>query len=72
MSSQEPLLTVRELAELLGISTRSVHRLLSAGELTAVRVGQRLRFDPSDVRVYLDRHREHTLAGHALNIERRA
>jgi hypothetical protein len=28
------------------------------GELVAIRVGERARFEPADVRAYLERHRE--------------
>jgi excisionase family DNA binding protein len=53
-----PLLSINEVAELLGISRPTVYALIRRGELIPIRVGERLRFDPADVRNYLDRHRE--------------
>jgi excisionase family DNA binding protein len=52
------LLTVNELAALLGISRDSVYRLVKAGDVIGYRVGERLRFRWEDVDAYLDRHRE--------------
>jgi excisionase family DNA binding protein len=54
----EPLLTVDQTATYLGISRRQVYLLLDAGQIPAVRVGTRLRFVPSELRAYLERHRE--------------
>jgi excisionase family DNA binding protein len=48
------LLSVNEVAALLGISRRSVYRLLGERQLRASRVGKRLRFRPADVDDYLD------------------
>jgi excisionase family DNA binding protein len=52
------LLTIADVGRLLGISRGSVYGLIRSSELTPIRVGQRARFEPSDVRAYLDRHRE--------------
>jgi excisionase family DNA binding protein len=52
------LLTIADVARLLGISRGSVYGLMRAGELVPIRVGQRARFEPADVRAYLERHRE--------------
>ena len=49
------LLTIAELAQLLGIGRTTVYRLVKTGELRAVRVGERLRFRPEDVNAYLER-----------------
>jgi excisionase family DNA binding protein len=40
------------------VSKQTLYRLLQAGELHPSRVGERLRFDPADVRAYLERTRE--------------
>ena len=53
-----PLLSVNEVAELLGISRPTVYALIRRGELVPIRVGERARFEPADVRAYLERHRE--------------
>jgi excisionase family DNA binding protein len=54
----EELLTIAAVARVLGISRGSVYTLIRAGELIPVRVGERARFEPADVRAYLERHRE--------------
>jgi excisionase family DNA binding protein len=54
----EPLLTVAAVCRLLAVSKQTVYRLVRAGELKPTRVGDRLRFEPDDVRDYLERHRE--------------
>jgi excisionase family DNA binding protein len=53
-----PLLSINEVAAILGVSRASVYTLINAGELVPIRVGERARFDPIDVRAYLERHRE--------------
>lgn len=54
----EQLLTIAEVGRLLGVSRWSVYELMRGGELVAIRVGERARFEPADVRAYLERHRE--------------
>jgi excisionase family DNA binding protein len=53
-----PLLSINEVAAVLGVSRASVYALMHSGELVPIRVGERARFDPSDVRDYLERNRE--------------
>ena len=43
------LLTVEEMAEVLGISDRTVYRLVDKGELSCVKVGRRLYFPKHEV-----------------------
>jgi excisionase family DNA binding protein len=54
----EPLLTINDAAEFLGVSRRQIYTLLERRELECVRVGERARFIPADLRAYLERHRE--------------
>ena len=54
----ERLLTIADVARVLGVSRGSVYTLIRAGELVPIRVGERARFEPTDVRSYLERHRE--------------
>jgi excisionase family DNA binding protein len=54
----EPLLTINGAASFLAVSRRQVYTLLERGELPHVRVGERTRFLPADLRDYLERHRE--------------
>jgi excisionase family DNA binding protein len=53
----EALLTINDVARLLGVSRATVYET-RAGELVPIRVGQRARFEPSDVRAYLERNRD--------------
>jgi excisionase family DNA binding protein len=49
------LLTAREVAALMRVSTMTVYRLIKAGELPAIRVGKHLRIRSEEVTAYLDR-----------------
>ena len=53
----EPLLRKKEAARLLGLSERSVERLITAGELPIVRLGASCRVDPLDLRRYIDQQK---------------
>jgi excisionase family DNA binding protein len=55
LRSGSDLLSVNELARHLGISKWTVYRLVHAGEIRAVRVGERLRFRPGDIERYLEK-----------------
>lgn len=54
----EQLLTISDVARLLGVSRGSVYGLMRIGELVPIRVSERARFAPADIREYLERHRE--------------
>ncbi len=57
--AQARFLTVAEVAALLRVSNMTVYRLISAGELAAVRVGKSYRLREDDVDKYLsDRYTE--------------
>jgi excisionase family DNA binding protein len=53
-----PLLSINQVARVLGVSRTTVYDLIRDAELVPIRVRERLRFDPADVRAYLERHRE--------------
>ena len=48
------LLTPREVAEVMRVSTMTVYRLIKSGELPAIRVGKHLRIRGGDVARFLD------------------
>jgi excisionase family DNA binding protein len=48
------LLTVREVAEAMRVSTMTVYRLIKAEELPAIRVGKHFRIRRRDLAGYLD------------------
>jgi excisionase family DNA binding protein len=47
------LLTVREVAATMRVSTMTVYRLIKSGQLPAIRVGKNYRIRESDVGKYL-------------------
>lgn len=53
----EHLLTAQEAAATLGVSKTTVARLRRSGRLAAVGVGGVWRFDPADVRAFIDANR---------------
>ncbi|HZJ27827.1 MAG TPA: helix-turn-helix domain-containing protein [Acidimicrobiia bacterium] len=55
--SPDGLLTVREVAEAMRVSTMTVYRLIKARELSATRVGKHFRIRRSDLAAYLDARR---------------
>jgi excisionase family DNA binding protein len=54
VADEHRLLTVREVAEAMRVSTMTVYRLIKAGELRAIRVGKHFRIRESDLSGYLD------------------
>jgi excisionase family DNA binding protein len=57
-SNTEPLLTARQVADLLGLSIASVLRRWRAGELPGFRLSSNvLRFRQSEIDAYLEAHR---------------
>ena len=49
----ERLLTAREAAEVLNVSTRTIYREGERGNLKKIRVGSRLRFRMEDIQKYI-------------------
>jgi excisionase family DNA binding protein len=58
-NSRIALLSVRQVAELLGVSTAMVYRLCERGELAHIRICNAVRVSPLDVAVYLQHRRRH-------------
>ena len=48
------LLTVREVADAIRVSTMTVYRLIKGGDLQAIRVGKHFRIRETDLGRYLD------------------
>ena len=59
MTSQRPvrLLTPKEAADFLSVSSRTIKRLVSEGNLPAVRVRNSMRFKLQDLELYIERSR---------------
>jgi excisionase family DNA binding protein len=49
------LLSIREVASELGVSVRTVHRLIKARKLSSIKLDGILKFRPSDVEHFLER-----------------
>jgi excisionase family DNA binding protein len=43
LSSAPRLLTIKDVAELLQMSTRTIHRLVACGDLAVIRIGRSVR-----------------------------
>jgi excisionase family DNA binding protein len=54
-TEQHRLLRVREVADVMRVSSMTVYRLIRTGELAAIRVGRSYRIWESDVITYLQR-----------------
>lgn len=54
----ERLLTVNEVADVLGVSRGQVYRLIATSGLPAIRVGSVLRFSPAEVNHWMDKRKE--------------
>ena len=50
----EQLLTVRQVAMLLGMHPKSIYVLVARGLIPHVRIGSRLRFRPSDLTRWIE------------------
>lgn len=59
----QPLLTSRETAEVLGVTDRTLRTLVRTGSLLAVRFGRSVRFDPADLRKFIDEAKRATDGG---------
>lgn len=55
--TEQHLLTVAEVADVMRVSNMTVYRLIRSGELVATRVGRSYRIWEDDVRSYLLRRR---------------
>ncbi len=54
VAAEHRLLTVREVADSIRVSTMTVYRLIKGGELPAIRVGKHFRIREADLGSYLD------------------
>jgi excisionase family DNA binding protein len=51
------LLSVRDVAKMMDISTRTVYELVSKNQLPSIRIGSIIRFDVRDIQRWMDHHR---------------
>jgi excisionase family DNA binding protein len=52
------LLGLREVADTLGVSIRTVHRFIGSGDLAVHRIGHQLRVSPADLEIFLKVRRQ--------------
>jgi excisionase family DNA binding protein len=50
------LLTVKELASLLRVSSQTLYKMLEQGEIPAVKIGAQWRFDQEKIRSWIESH----------------
>lgn len=62
------LLTIKQVAERLGLSLATVRRLTRAGELTRIVIGGSIRFEPVDVEALIERGRHRAVRDSAALI----
>ena len=53
-----PLLTVREVAQMLRVHEKTIYAWVAKGRLPCIRLGNRLRFDPTTVSRWLGERRD--------------
>jgi excisionase family DNA binding protein len=58
MPAKPKFLTIDEVAEVLAVSTRTVRRWISSGQLKVHRVGQVVRIAPAEFDAFLCQHRD--------------
>jgi len=51
----EQYYTVKEIAEMLKVTMKTIYRIIEAGELPAARVGKSLRISETNLKKYLDK-----------------
>jgi excisionase family DNA binding protein len=54
----ESMMTVRQVAELLGVHENWVYDQAASGELPSYKIGGTRRFDPDELRDWIEQHRE--------------
>ena len=51
------LWTSRESAAALSVSERTLWKLTNEGDIPCVRIGRSVRYDPADIRAWIDAHK---------------
>lgn len=62
---QEKFIDVKQLQGMLGISERTIFRLIKSGELSGFKVGREWRFTQADIDGYIERQRSKARGGRA-------
>ena len=56
MSTQLKLLPIKQVAEMLGVSKRTVDRMIAAGQLAIVKVNRSTRITQAEIENYIERN----------------
>ncbi len=67
---ESALIGISHLAERLGLSRRTVHRILARGELPSIRIGRRRLVRLSELRRWLAGYEEPTPGANVTNLHR--
>ena len=54
LRSMQSLLSVKEVAKIIGSCIATIRRYAASGKLASIRIGNRLRFDPSVVAAFIE------------------
>ncbi len=57
--TQPPLMSLAEVAVRLGVSQRHIRRLVAERRIPFIKWGHLLRFDPAEIRTWIDECRRH-------------
>jgi len=57
-SKMEKLLSLSETAEILGIKQPTLYNWISEERITVVKVGRLVKFDPEDVRQFIEKNKK--------------
>lgn len=64
----EPLLTLAEVGDVLGLGRTRIHQLSASGALTVVRIGRAVRVRPTDLDAFIMEHCEAAGRGTVPNV----
>lgn len=53
------LISIVDVADVLGVEVRHVRRLVHERRIPFIKWGHLLRFDPEEIRAWVDHHRQH-------------
>jgi excisionase family DNA binding protein len=59
LKKPQPLRSVKEAAEILNVSQKTVRRRIENGDLRSIRIGGLLRIAPADLEDFIRDHRSH-------------
>jgi excisionase family DNA binding protein len=54
----DKLLNVKQVQDFLGLSERTIFRLIKSGDLKGFKVGREWRFTESDINTYIEKQRQ--------------